>query len=217
MKYVMNSIGVLGSGDVGRSLAKGFKETGHEVMIGTRDQRKPEFDRMRDLGISIGSFRDTAKASDTLVIATNWMGTRAMLSLAGEENFSGKLVIDVTNPLDFSQGGPPRPAVNFPDSAGKLIQSWIPDAKVIKAFNIISNSRMYKPQFVEGTPVMVISGDDKDAKAAVKELLNQFGWQDVADVGPIDNAYLQEGLAMLWIIYGFTTNRWTHGFALLKE
>jgi 8-hydroxy-5-deazaflavin:NADPH oxidoreductase len=217
MKNSMDSVGVLGSGDVGRMLAKGFTETGHSVMVGTRDQTKPELVQLKEKGIKLGSFSDTAKFGKLLVIATRWTGTRNMLTLAGEENFDGKLVIDVTNPLDFSKGGAPGPAVAYPDSAGKTVQAWLPKSKVVKAFNVISNHRMFHPQFTQGTPVMLISGNDDSAKDAVKDILHHFGWSDIADMGPIDNAHLQEYLALAWITYGFLNKSWNHGWALLKE
>jgi 8-hydroxy-5-deazaflavin:NADPH oxidoreductase len=212
-----NSVGILGSGPVGRVLAKGFIETGNTVSLGTRHPSKPELQELKALGLHIGSFDEVANASEILVIATLWSGTHNMLILAGEENFAGKLVIDVTNPLDFSKGPLPAPAVDFPNSAAKTIQAWIPKAKVVKALNIISNTRMFKPHFEDGAPVMFICGNDPASKSTVADILHKFGWADVQDLGSLDNAYLLEGLALLWITQGMISNNWKHGFALLKS
>jgi 8-hydroxy-5-deazaflavin:NADPH oxidoreductase len=211
-------VGVLGSGPVGQSLGSGFIRSGYEVKIGTRDPKKlAQWLRGAGEGASVGSFEDAARFGDLLVLGTKWTGTENAVRLAGKGNFSGKVLIDVTNPLVFDKvGEPPKLGVGFPDSAGQTVQRWLPDAKVVKAFNIITASKMAAPVFEDGGADMIIAGDDGSAKKTVTGILSGWGW-GVIDVGGIEQAYIPEAVAMLWIRYGFMTNTWTHAFKLLKK
>ncbi len=125
-------------------------------------------------------------------------------------------MIDATNPLDFSKGVPPILTVGHTSSLGEQIQKWIPDAKVVKAFNSIGNAHMINPQFPGGPPDMFICGNDEDAKQKVTEILKNFGWS-VIDIGGIEGSRYLEPLAMVWIVYGFRTNTWNHAFKLLRK
>jgi hypothetical protein len=153
--------------------------------------------------------------ADFALLAAAWSGTESALQLAGPANLAGKLVIDVTNPLDFS-GGVPKLAVGHTTSAGELVQRWLPGAKVVKAFYIVTAAPMVRPQLPGGPPTMFIAGNDVGAKAQVLEILNRFGWESI-DIGGIEGARLLEPLAMLWITYGFQNNHWTHAFKLLGK
>jgi predicted dinucleotide-binding enzyme len=206
-------IGILGSGTVGQTLGEGFSRLGHEVMIGSRDPAKLAGYQHG----KAGTFEQAAFFGDVLVLATHWEkgATQNAIELAGKDNFSGKIVIDVTNPLDFSAGAPTMD-VAYPQSAGMLIQDWLPDAKVVKAFNIITAQYMTNPRLAEGKPDLFIAGNP-DAKAFVKETALKWGWESVHDIGGIDQSYLLEALAMLWIRFGFLNSHWTHGFKLLKK
>jgi 8-hydroxy-5-deazaflavin:NADPH oxidoreductase len=116
-------IGILGSGDVGLKLADSFTATGHTVKIGTRSPEKVASWVAKHNGkASAGSFSDAASFGEIVVLATLWEGTPSALQLAGTKNFSGKVVIDVTNPLDFSKGVPPKLAVGHTDSGGETVQ-----------------------------------------------------------------------------------------------
>ena len=211
-------VGILGSGDVGRALGHGFVELGHEVKIGTRNSKQEKLQGWlaEHRQAAAGSFAEGAAFGDLLVLATLWTGTENAIKMAGAERFSGKTVIDVTNPLDFSGGVPPRLALGFTDSAGETVQRWLPDAKVVKAFNTIGNAHMFRPQFAEGKPDMFICGNDAQAKSEVTKILGDFGWP-VVDIGGIEGARLLEPLAMLWITYGFKTNTWKHAFSLIRN
>ena len=132
-------------------------------------------------------------------------------------HIKNKIIIDVTNPLDFSQGVPPKFAVTHNNSAGEIIQKWLPDSKVVKAFNTISAYIMINPKLEEGNPDLVIAGNDEAAKETVSEIAKAFGWQNVIDLGDISQSYLLEAFAMMWIIYGFKHNHWTHAFKLLMK
>jgi predicted dinucleotide-binding enzyme len=212
-------IGMLGTGDVGRVLGAGFAALGYEVKIGSRDpgQKKVQ-EWLKKVGprASAGTFAEAALFGEIAVLATSWSGTESAVRLAGPQNLAGKIVIETTNPLDFSAGVPPRLALGYTDSAGEKIQSWLPQSKVVKAFNIVGNAHMVNPQFPCGPPDMFICGNDPEAKKTVSGLLHAFGWS-VIDIGGIEGARLLEPLAMIWIIHGFKTGTWNHAFRLLHK
>jgi 8-hydroxy-5-deazaflavin:NADPH oxidoreductase len=203
-------IGILGSGVVGQTLARAFAATGHDAKIGTR---KPDDPKLKEF--QAGSFADVARFAELAVLATSWSGTESAIKLADPKNLAGKVVIDVTNPLKMSPNGPPTLAIGLNDSAGEQVQRWLPQAKVVKAFNIAGNSLMFKPQLPGGPPDMFIGGNDAAAKQTVTGILKSFGW-NVIDLGSIDVARYLEPLAMVWIAYGFKTNTWNHAFKLLR-
>ncbi len=209
-------VAVLGSGTVAIALAKGFVSRGHSVVFGTRDVNgKNALAAVAAVqGASAAPYAQAAASAELVVLATSWSGTQNALQLTGATNLAGKPVIDVTNPLDFSTGKPAL-ALGFPNSAGQQVQQWLPGARVVKAFNIISAHRMIDPQFDDGQPDMFIAGDDAAAKALTTDILKSFGWRSAIDMGDISNAYLLESLAMLWIEYGVSRNHWSHGFSLL--
>lgn len=210
-------IGILGSGDVGRKLGDGFISLGHAVKIGTRDPSKvTEWVAKHGNKASSGGFAEAASFGELVVLATSWVGTSGVIRVADPENFDGKVVIDVTNPLDFSQGMPPRLAVGHTDSGGETIQRLLPDARVVKAFNTVGNPHMVHPEFPGGPPTMFICGNDTEAKKIVTGILTSFGWETI-DVGGIEMSRLLEPLAMLWIMYYFKTNSGNHAFKMLRK
>jgi predicted dinucleotide-binding enzyme len=210
------NIGVLGSGAVGQVLARGYREAGHNVMIGTRDRAKLE-GFSKEAGVSVGSFSEAAKHGEVIIFAVLGVGAQEAIQLAGAENFRAKLVLDTTNPLDFSKGFPPTLFVGHTDSLGERIQRWMPGAHVVKAFNTMGNPHMIKPHYGDGTPTHFIAGDDAGAKKKATELLNEVGWKDVQDLGPISSSRLLESLCLAWcLIYG-ATGSGDHVFALLRK
>jgi 8-hydroxy-5-deazaflavin:NADPH oxidoreductase len=217
-EFIMNisTVAVLGTGQVAIALAKGLIARGHRVIFGTRDVNgKTALDALAAVpGSRAAPYFEAAKDSDAALLATSWSGTENALKLAGADNLAGKLVIDVTNPLDFSTGKPLL-VLGFPNSAGAQIQTWLPKALVVKAFNIITATRMVEPKFDDGAPDMFIAGNDAAAKAQAAELIKSFGWRSAIDMGDIDKAYLLEAMAMIWIEYGVSHNHWAHGFSLL--
>ncbi|HEX8244745.1 MAG TPA: NAD(P)-binding domain-containing protein [Longimicrobium sp.] len=211
-------IGILGTGVVGQSLGLGFTGRGHDVMIGSRDPGGGKLDGWRAKAgerASAGTFAEAAAFGELAVVATLWSGTENALRMAGAENLEGKVVIDVTNPLDFSAGAP-RLALGFGDSGGEQVQRWLPGAKVVKAFNIITAGEMVDPDFPCGPPTMFICGNDEGAKHTVSGICTDFGWE-VVDTGGIDGARLLEPLAMLWISHGIRSGAWSHAFKLLRK
>lgn len=212
-------IGIIGSGIVGQVLAKAFKAEGYETILGTRNTSKEEVVKFnKETGIAIGTFDDVARQSEIIVLATKGSGAEEAIKLAGVSNFSNKVVIDTTNPI--SETVPPTNGVihyftTLEESLMERIQGLIPDAKVVKAFNVVGNAFMYKPNFPAGTPTMFICGNDDRAKTVVKDILVLFGWE-TEDMGKMEAARAIEPLAILWCIPGFIRNQWTHAFKLLK-
>ena len=133
-------VGILGSGEVGQALGDGFVSRGHEVKLGAREATNEKVTKWaakhRAKG-SAGTFRDAAAFGEIVVLATLWSGTESALRLAGIENFKGKVVLDVTNPLLFEPNQPPKLALGHTDSGGEQIQRWLPGARVVKVFNIV--------------------------------------------------------------------------------
>ncbi|MDM7914307.1 MAG: NADPH-dependent F420 reductase [Candidatus Eisenbacteria bacterium] len=211
-------IGILGTGEVGKTIAKGLAGRGHEVRIGSRDVRKLD-DWLPEAGprVQAASFADAASFAEVAILATLWSGTENALRLAGHENLAGKVVIDTTNPLVFHSDGPPTLALGFDDSAGEQVQRWLPASRVVKCFNITGNRNMVDPTFPDGQPDMWICGNDSAAKETVSGICRELGWPPVVDCGGIEGARLLEPLAMLWIDYGIRHGSWTHAFKLLRK
>ena len=207
-------IGILGSGDVGRALATGFAALGHEVTIGSRSPEKLQEWASALERIRPGSFEDAARSGDILVLATLGTATADAIRLAGVQHFAGKVVIDTTNPLDFSTGKPVL-ATGHTDSLGEQIQRLIAGAKVVKAFNTVGNALMVNPKLPGGPPDMFVCGNDDDAKEIVSQLCLHFGWGTV-DIGDITGSRYLEPLCLVWVLYGMKSGTWSHAFKLLR-
>lgn len=183
-------IGVLGTGTVGTTLAGKLRELGHEVEVGSRDGSKGD-----------GSFADVAAHGELLLNCTAGTASLAALELAGDENLSGKVLVDVANPLDFSGGFPPRLSVCNDDSLAEQIQRRFPDARVVKALNTIGAPVMVDPDSVPGEHTIFMAGDDAAAKEQVLELLESMGWprSRVLDLGGIAASRGPEMYLPLWL------------------
>ncbi len=213
-------IGILGSGIVGQVLAKGFLNEGHEVTLGTRDTNKADVAKFKleNPSIQIADFASTAAFGEIIVLATKGSVTLNAIELAGLGHFSGKTVIDATNPI--SDTAPVNGVLNFftnyQNSLMEQIQAKLPAAKVVKAFSCVGNSFMYKPDFNGIKPTMFICGNDNDAKEKVTAILDSFGWE-TEDMGKAEAARAIEPLCILWCIPGLINNQWSHAFKLLKR
>lgn len=213
----MTRIGVIGSGQVGQVLARGFKKHGHDVRIASRTPAKLS-EYSRSTGIPAGTSADVAAWADAIVLAVLGRGAEAALREAGSSNLAGKIVIDTTNPIDDAppEDGVIRFFTGPNDSLMERLQAKFPDARFVKAFSSIGNALMVNPQFEGGPPTMFYCGNDGPAKAEVATLLRQFGWEP-ADMGTAKAARAIEPLCQLWCIPGFLRNQWTHAFRLLTR
>ncbi|WP_416838436.1 NADPH-dependent F420 reductase [Haloferax sp. DFSO52] len=209
-------VGILGSGDVGRALGRGFDRHGWDVMLGTRnpDELRAQLDPS-DGDVSVGTFEEAAAYGDVVVLAVLGDAAEAVVEMAGSENFAAKLVLDATNPLDFSSGVP-HLSLGGTDSLGERIQEALPDASVVKCFNTVSNIQMIDPEFDEETPPMFICGNDDDAKAQTEEIVVELGWPSVMDVGDITSARYLEALVPLWVRVGSNLGTWKHAFKAVQ-
>lgn len=213
-------IGILGTGDVGRTLANGFLATGHQVMMGSREAANEKAlawvkEAGAGSGASTGAFVDAAKFADVVVLAVAWAGAENALKLAGPGNLAGKVVIDAINPLTFGARGLEL-VIGHTDSAGEQVQRWLPGARVVKAFNSVGYAQMFKPDFPGGPPDMFICGNDDAAKKTVTDILMSFGWSTI-DIGGIEGARLLEPLCVLWIDYAMRAQSHSHAFKLLRK
>jgi 8-hydroxy-5-deazaflavin:NADPH oxidoreductase len=183
-------IGVLGTGIVGTTIATKLRELGHDVLIGSRSA-----------GDDAVPFAEAAAHGELVFNCTAGVASLEALQAAGDENLNGKILVDVANPLDFSQGMPPRLTVCNDDSLGEQIQRAFPEAKVVKALNTISAQLMVEPGRVAGEHDLFMCGNDDGAKAAVSKLLQEFGWpaERILDLGDITAARGQEMYLPLWL------------------
>jgi len=213
-------VGILGSAAVGQALGKAFLAEGNEVMIGTRDVSKDSLVKWQkgNPTAKLGSFGDTAKFGELIVLAVSGDVTEKVIELAGKENFSNKVVIDTTNPIAKAppENGVLKYFTSLDRSLMEDLQKLLPDAKFVKAFNSVGNAVMYKPKFSGTKPTMFICGNDEGAKKTVTDILNSFG-HETEDMGKAEAARAIEPLCMLWCIPGFLRNQWTHAFKLLKN
>ena len=208
-------IGVIGTGMVGQALAGKLAEAGHEVVIGTRNVSETMARTKSDAfgnppfkvwilnhpAIKADTFAHAAAHGELNINATNGAGALDALRLAGESNLQGKILMDVSNPLDFSKGMPPSLFVCNTESLGEQIQATYPKAKVVKTLNTVNARVMVDPQKVGGGDHHVyVSGNDGRAKGQVTELLTKsLGWKNVIDLGGIVTARGAEMVLPLWI------------------
>jgi 8-hydroxy-5-deazaflavin:NADPH oxidoreductase len=209
------NVGVLGSGDVGKSFARAFAAVGHDVMIGSRSPEKLADFVAGAGGIRSGTFEEAAKFGDLIAVATLGTATTEALRLAGPQNFEGKVLLDATNPLDFSTGAP-RLFIGFDDSLGEQIQRQLPGARVVKAFNTVGNALFYQPQLPGGPPDMFICGNDDDAKKIAGQVCDAFGW-GVIDIGAIDGARYLEPMCLVWVLHAIRSGAWTQAYKMLHK
>ena len=209
-------VGILGSGDVARTLGDGFLKHGHDVMLGTRDRKKlAEWQSGHPLG-QVGSFGDAAKFGEAVVLAVRGAVALDVMRLAGGPALGDKIVIDTTNPI--AEAPPVNGVLKFftslNESLMEQLQRAYPRLRFVKAFSSVGNARMVNPHYAAGRPTMFICGNDDGAKRIVTGVLDQFGWETL-DCGEVEAARAIEPLCILWCIPGFLRNEWTHAFKVL--
>ncbi len=199
-------IGILGSGVVGQALSTGLARHGHDVIIGTRQDAVGDH--------RVGSPADAVTGADLVFLSV--LGTAALDVVAGvREHLGGAVLVDTTNPLDFSSGRPGL-FVGHTDSLGEQVQRAVPEARVVKAYNTVGNALMVDPDLPGGPPTMLLGGDSDEAKATVLGLLEQTGWDGV-DLGGIEASRVLEPMCLAWVMYGSATGTWDHAFRLLRR
>jgi predicted dinucleotide-binding enzyme len=196
-------IGILGTGVVGKTLGTRLAKLGHEVRMGSRTGGGEKARAwVKDIGSksSEGTYADAAAHAEMVFNCTPGMVSLEVLKAAGAQNLQGKVLVDVSNPLDFSKGMPPTLAVCNTDSIGEQIQRAFPTAKVVKSLNTVTVAVMVEPSLIPGVHTMFVSGNDAKAKAEVIDLLKTgFGWKEVMDIGDITGARAQEMYLPLWL------------------
>lgn len=199
-------IGVLGTGMVGHALATKLAELGHEVMMGARENGNERATAWASANSAkAGGFAKAAQFGDVVIFATQGATVLESARAAGPDNMIGKVVIDVTNPLDMSSGFPPTLVAELSNtaSAGEELQKVLPGARVVKALNTMNCEIMVDPSRVPGTHDVFFCGDDEAAKETVRALLNSFGWPTPVDLGPLAAARGTEGMMPFWLrLYG---------------
>ena len=206
--------GILGTGVVGKTIAARLAGLGHEVMIGTRDPEEtmsrtepdrygnPPFSAWHEEHpkVGLGTFAEAAAHGETVLNATAGAVSLEALEQAGGDNLSGKVLMDISNPLDFSRGMPPTLLVSNTDSLGEQIQRRFPEAKVVKTLHTMNAQLMVDPaQLGGGDHTVFVGGDDAEAKATVKDLLRSFGWSDIVDLGDITTSHGTEMMLPVWV------------------
>lgn len=214
----MSKVGIIGSGDVGKTLAKGFLKYGYEVAIGSDHAEKLVEFKRENPQMETTTFEQAAQSGDIVVLCVK--GTVAEKIIENvKRHLSGKTVIDTTNPIADAppQNGVLKFFTSLEESLMERLQKIAPDAQFVKAFNSIGSGLMINPDFRDNTkPTMFICGNNDDAKKKVYEILEKFGFE-IEDMGKAEGARAIEPLCILWCIPGFLRNEWTHAFKLLKK
>jgi predicted dinucleotide-binding enzyme len=196
-------IGVLGTGMVGTTISTRLVELGHEVKMGARsagNEKAAAWAKANGALASAGSFEEAARFGELLFNCTAGVASLEALRRAGAASMRGKVLVDVSNPLDFSRGMPPSLTVSNTDSLGEQIQRAFPDVKVVKTLNTVNCRVMVNPALVPGIHDAFVSGDDVGAKATVTRILKEwFGWRAVIDLGDITTARGTEQFLPLWV------------------
>lgn len=199
-------IGILGTGMVGNSIGSKLVKLGHEVKMGSRtadNEKGKEFAKTNGSKASHGTFADAAKFGEVIFNCTSGGVSLNVLQMAGAAGMKGKILIDISNPLDFSKGMPPIliPSLTNTTSVGEAIQKAYPDVKVVKAFNTMNTNLMVNPALIKGDHDVFICGNDDSAKKKFREMLGWFGWKpdSVIDLGDISGSRGMEMILPLWI------------------
>jgi predicted dinucleotide-binding enzyme len=214
----MVKVGILGSGDVGKTLAKGFLKHGYQVAIGSDHAEKLEEFKGENPQIEIATFEQASQTGDIVVLCVKGTVAEKIIEKV-KRHLLGKTVIDATNPIADvpPQNGVLKLFTTLDESLMERLQKIAPDARFVKALNSVGSGLMINPNFRDNTkPTMFICGNNDDAKKKVYEILEKFGFE-IEDMGKAESARAIEPLCILWCIPGFLRNEWAHAFKLLKK
>jgi predicted dinucleotide-binding enzyme len=207
-------IAVYGTGVVGQTVGGRLAELGHQVVFGTRDpsatraRTEPDHFGIPPFGVWLGerpgielaTFADAAGAADLVFNATNGYGSLPAMSAAGADNLGNKVIVDISNPLDLSNGFPPSLFVKDTDSLAEQIQRGFPDALVAKTLNTVTASVMVNPGSVgDGTTTIFVASDHQAARQVAVDLLGSLGWQDIVEFDDLSAARGLEMWLPLWV------------------
>lgn len=197
-------IGIFGTGMVGATLGNKLIQLGHQVKMGSRtanNEKAGKWVNENGANASQGTFADAAAFGELVFNCTKGEGAISAIKSARENNLNGKVLVDVSNSLDFSHGMPPSllPGLSNTNSLGEEIQKTVPGAKVVKALNTVNCGLMVNPTMLAGSHDLFICGNDESAKATVTDILKSFGWTSIIDVGDITSARATEMLLPLWV------------------
>ena len=195
-------IGILGTGVVGQTIGGKLADLGHDVKLGSRtatNEKAAKWVAQHGSHASQGTFADAASFGEIVFNCTSGMVSLEALHSAGAANLAGKVLVDVSNPLDFSHGMPPTLSVCNSDSIAEQIQRAFPDAKIVKTLNTTNAAVMVNPSVVPGDHDIFVSGNEAGAKSQVSELLRSFGWKTIIDLGDISSARGVEMLLPIWL------------------
>ena len=195
-------VGIIGTGNVGATLGTRLVELHHDVMMGSRERgnaKALEWVKKSGRGASQGTFADAASFGELVINCTAGSVSIEALGMAGSHNLKGKVLVDVSNPLDFSKGTPPTLTILNTDSIGEQIQRNFPESKVVKTLHTIAYPLMVAPELVSGDHDVFLSGNDPAAKAQVRGMLEEFGWKNIIDLGDISTCRGTEMWFALWI------------------
>lgn len=213
-------IAVLGTGMVGQAIAGKLVSLGHDVIVGTRDASGPSAEKLAPWlsahpSARLARFAEAAAHGEIVFNCTNGHATLAALTAAGAENLAGKPLVDLANPLDFSNGFPPRLWVCNDDSLAEQVQRAFPAAKVVKTLNTVNADLMVEPARLGATHAVFLSGDDAGAKAEVRALLESFGWAQIVDLGALETARATEMMLPIWLRVWRAKGSANFGFAVV--
>lgn len=217
----MEKIGIFGTGVVGNTIGTKLIQLGYSVMMGSRtaaNEKAVAWVTANGKNASSGTFADTVEFGEIIFNCTKGESSLDVFKQAGIDKFNGKIIIDISNPLDFSKGMPPSliPQYTNTNSLGEEIQKLLPEANVVKTLNIVNCEVMVDPKKSGGDPTMFMSGNNDAAKTKVKGFLNQFGWSDIIDLGDITTARGTEMLLPIWLRTYMATGNGYFGFKIIR-
>ena len=217
----MKKIAVLGTGIVGNTIGSKLIQLGYEVKMGSRtanNEKANAWTKANGVQATQGTFAEAAKFGEIVFNCTKGENALDVVQLAGEANLAGKILIDISNPLDFSKGMPPTllPGLTNTNSLGEEIQKLLPETHVVKTLNIVNCEVMIDAARCGGNATMFVAGNSVEAKKEVGKILQQFGWKDSIDLGDIKHARSTEMMLPIWLSVYMATGNGYIGFKIVR-